>query len=119
MTVPFEQLIAALQSGAGEEATYTVEGSKLHFTDWGRMRYGARFAAAGIDIAAVKTVEAFEAALENSWAFEATALADWLAERPTGDPLERALLVATVQGEQQKAAALMELLKSRRRSLPP
>lgn len=119
MTVPFEQLIAALQSGACEDATYTVEDGTLRFTDWGRMRYGARFEAAGIDIAEVKTVEAFEAALENSWAFEATALADWLAERPTGDPLERALLVATVQGEREKAAALMALLKSRRGSLPP
>jgi hypothetical protein len=41
-------------------------------------------------------------------------LSDWAAERTSGDPLERSLLVAVSQGEEDKADALMALLKARR-----
>ncbi len=86
----------------------------VRFTPAGLARYTQRFAAAGYDISEIRTLDQLEEALTASWPFEQTRLSDWVAERTSGDPLERSLLLAVTQGEQQKADALMALLKARR-----
>lgn len=86
----------------------------VRFTPAGLARYTQRFAAAGYDISEIRTLDELEEALTASWPFEQTRLSDWAAERTSGDPLERSLLVAVSQGEEDKADALMALLKARR-----
>jgi hypothetical protein len=86
----------------------------VRFTPAGLARYTQRFAAAGYDISEIRTLDELEEALTASWPFEQTRLSDWIAERTPGDPLERRLLLAVTQGEQQKADALLALLKARR-----
>jgi hypothetical protein len=95
------------------ERLFEVSDEQVHFTPAGRARYSARFAAAGVDIEAIRNINDFEEALARSWPFEQTLIADWLADRPSSDPLERELLIAVTQGEDAKAEALRAILAAR------
>lgn len=107
------QLLLSSINDSSSDRLFELSDGLIHFTPAGHTRYRARFSAAGVDIEAIRTINELEEALARSWPFEQTLIADWLADRPSSDPLERDLLIAVTQGEDAKVEALHAILAAR------
>ena len=80
----------------GSTAFFTDESGNLRFTRQGRQEYGPYFASAGIDINAIRTLDAYYSAREAAAPFFLESLAERAATWPDTD--EYTLLRTVISG---------------------
>jgi hypothetical protein len=94
---------------------FLILGSRVRFTTAGVRRFKERFARAGFDIAKIRRIDQFEAALVGSFHVEQAAIEAWFKRRHGGKTdLESTFAVAVMCGDDAEARRLRARLERRR-----